>query len=69
MVEWAKATNLLWALDPEAEVPSFSEIESISVEDAGLKKKGGKKNNRKEFPFLIKTTAPTPLIFGPLLER
>ena len=68
MVDWAKATNLLWALDPEVEVPSLSEIDSISVEDAGLKKKGGKKHNRKEFPFLIKTTTPTPLIFGPQFE-
>ena len=62
MLEWAKATNLLWALDPEAEVPSFSEIESISVEDAGLKKKGGGKRNMKEYPFLIKTT---PLLAPP----
>tara|TARA_R110002020_G_scaffold377360_1_gene588418 strand:+ start:344 stop:1270 length:927 start_codon:yes stop_codon:yes gene_type:complete len=61
MMDWAKSTDLLWALDPELEVPTLAKIEAISVEDAGLKKKGGKKHNTKEFPFLIKTTTTPDL--------
>jgi len=69
MMEWAKSTNLLWALDPELEVPTLNEIEAISVEDAGLKRKRGGRPDKKKFPFLIKTVAAAPLIFGPQLER
>jgi len=63
MLEWAKATNLLWALDPDIEVPSLAQIGAISVEDAGLKKKGGGAHKNRNFPFLIKTDWSPPLLF------
>lgn len=62
MIEWAKTTDLLWALDPEVDVPTLAEIEAIAVEDAGLKKKGGSGHQNRNFPFLIKTDWSPPLL-------
>jgi S1-C subfamily serine protease len=69
MSKWAKANNMLWALDPKQKMPTFEEIENAPIESSGIK---GRKNSKeksafeKEFPFLIKTTTtetdePKPL--------
>jgi hypothetical protein len=59
MKKWAIANDLLWALDPEEEMPSWKDIKKISVEDSGFKGKEGddEKSSPTEltpYPFLIK---------------
>ena len=69
MSKWASENSLSWALDPKQKMPTFKEIEDISVESAGIKSKKSSKAKslfEKEFPFLIKTVAtkenePKPL--------
>ncbi len=34
--EWAKASKIEWAIDPNAEMPTLKEIDAMPVEDAGI---------------------------------
>ena len=61
MKKWATKNDLLWALDPEEEMPSMEDIKKISVEDSGFKKKEDDDEKslksffkEEEFPFLIR---------------
>jgi hypothetical protein len=61
MKKWAVKNDLLWALDPEEEMPSMEDIKKIPVEDSGFKKKEDDDEKslksffkEEEFPFLIR---------------
>ena len=59
MSKWAKSKGLLWALDAKQKMPTFEDIENISVESSGIKARKSIKEKsvfEKEFPFLIKIT-------------
>ena len=54
MASWAKDNDLMWAIDPERDMPSLKEIENIPVESSSFKKKGGAgEGAEKRYPFLI----------------
>jgi hypothetical protein len=59
MVRWAEKNDIMWALDASAKMPSFDEINEISVEDSGVsskKKSKGDDKSLRSLPYLIKVT-------------
>jgi S1-C subfamily serine protease len=63
MSKWAKSNGLLWALDAKQKMPTFEDIENISIESSGIKARKNSKEKsvfEKEFPFLIKITTTKP---------
>ena len=58
MLQWAEKNDIMWAIDPRAEMPSFDEIDEIPVEDAGIssKKNSTDEKSLRSLPFLIKVT-------------
>ena len=59
MVEWAEKNDLLWALDPNIEMPDKATLDKVAVEDVGANLSKSQKEKRaeaqKHFPFLIRT--------------
>lgn len=69
MVRWAERHDIMWAIDPSVEMPSFKEIKDLPVETVAKKgkEKGAEDEDEdedeesfdsslKKFPFLIKTS-------------
>ena len=56
MLQWAEKNDIMWAIDPRAEMPSFDEIDEIPVEDAGIssKKNSTDEKSVRSLQFLIK---------------
>lgn len=61
IIQWSEDNNLSWAVDSTIEMPSLKEIESLPIEDVGIKNIQEKNENKKEINFLIKVTKiPNP---------
>ncbi len=65
MIRWAKKHDIMWAIDPEVDIPTLDEIADLPVESTANKddEKGNKKKRSEvsELPFLIRTDILTPL--------
>ena len=57
MREYAKRSGVIWAIDENSKVPSYSDIISLPIEGTIKGQKGDTKSkapeNKSEFPFLL----------------
>ena len=64
MIRWAKKHDIMWAINPEIDMPSLDEIADLPVESAANKEdeKDDKKRHSEieELPFLIRTELLSP---------